>query len=310
MADSPVGLIARKQGFVVDVVQLPMLGYTRAQCRTHLRRGEWWSPARGVISPIDPDNDGWISDQRRHVLIACARALRQSSAHVISGRSAAILHGLPTVRLPPLPELTVKRPLTLGRRVHAHCYDAAIRIGDVSQWYGLDVTTVERTLVDLARHDRWDGVMAADAAPRSGGTIPSALDEALARSRGWPGVKQAREVVEFADARVESPLESVTRLRMHDDGFPTPDLQVWVGDPERRTNYWLDFVLREQGLVIEADGRAKYSGEALWEEKKREARIRALTGWRIERVTWSDVTTDWAETRQRLAHAANLRLPL
>lgn len=163
-------------------------------------------------------------------------------------------------------------------------------------WYGASVTTVARTLVDLARHDRRDAIMAGDAALRERLVTPTALDTALADAGGWPWVRQARAILALATPLAESPLESITRVALHDDGFPPPQLQVWIGD-DRVDLYWPN-----HGLVLEADGRGKYTGEELWREKKREQRLRARVR-RIERVTWSDVVRDWPETSARLRHA-------
>ena len=68
----------------------------------------------------------------------------------------------------------------------------------------------------------------------------------------------------------------------------------------------MDLLLAEHGLIIEADGRVKYTGDELWAEKRRETRLRAL-GYRVERLLWEDVVHRWAETRRRLR--LTLRLP-
>lgn len=181
----------------------------------------------------------------------------------------------------------------------------------MTDWYGVAITTTARTLVDLGRHDRWDAIMAVDAALRESRVEPGDLEDALARARGWPGVRRARDVLALGDARSESPLESITRLRLHDDGFPIPVLQQPFVDAARGRTYYVDLWLPEHGLAIEADGAGKYrrrpgsDEDPLVLEKRRETRLRALGVGQVERVMWADVTTGWAETSDRLR--ANLR---
>jgi hypothetical protein len=52
-------------------------------------------------------------------------------------------------------------------------------------------------------------------------------------------------------------------------------------------------------LILEADGRSKYSGDALWDEKKRESALRRAD-YEVERVMWSDVLKGWEAVRLRL----------
>ena len=67
----------------------------------------------------------------------------------------------------------------------------------------------------------------ADASPRL--TVGRRCGRARAL-RGHRGVVQARELVELADPRAESPQESRTRLRCVDAGFPCPEPQIEVFD--------------------------------------------------------------------------------
>ncbi|WP_304050085.1 endonuclease domain-containing protein [Jatrophihabitans endophyticus] len=160
-------------------------------------------------------------------------------------------------------------------------------------------TTVERTLVDLARHGRRDGLVAADAAMHEGLAGRDTLDKELEDAVGWPGVRQAREVLALADGRAESPLETLVRLALHDSGFPPPELQVSIG------GYRVDMLWPEQRLIVEVDGLAKYSDESWRREKRREQVLRAL-GYRVERVTWDDLHRRWPATVARLRRELHL----
>ena len=299
-ADSAVVRLAAQQGFVVTARQLRNLGFSRQQTRTLVRNGKWAVAGRGMVAPIDiRDPDPHLAARRHHAVRAAAAALDHAD-HVVSCRSAAILRGLPVFSLPSLPVLTDGEPAGLGRRAGAHIHGAALAMGDVTAWFGTPLTCPARTVIDIARHDRREGIVVADAALAERLVTRDELRAALDQARGWPGVRQARLVVELAADLAESPLESVTRLALVEGGFPVPDLQVRLG------YYRVDMLFRERRLIVEADGLDKYTAAELRREKTREMRLRAM-GYRIERVMWNDVVRNWPETRARLNAA--FRLP-
>lgn len=289
-------------GFVLSASERAVAGISRQTARTRVRKGEWVGAGYGFVAPVEiADDRAFVVARRRHTLRAAAAA-RRRPGHVVSGRSAAILHGLPTFRVPLRPELTEPYSVVLGRaRGTSHVFGADLAMDEQADWFGIPETAVPRTLVDLARHDRWDAIMAVDAALHEGLVDRPAIDAALAGAVGWPGIRQARALFALADGRAESPLESLTRLRLHDDGFPIPDLQVWIG-PDR-----VDMLFEEQRMILEIDGLEKYVDDALRLEKRRETRLRRL-GYRVERVTWDDVVTNWSETAAWLRRL--LRLPV
>jgi very-short-patch-repair endonuclease len=298
VAGEPFVAAAARQGFVLSIAGLPSLGVSRQNARSAMRRGEWTRAGRGFVAPVAIPGATPAAERKRHAVASAAAALSRRG-EVVSGRSAAVLHGLPTFAVPTVPELTARRSVGLGSRGVSHVYGAGLDDADVARWYGIPVTTVPRTLVDLARHDRRDAIMAADAALREGLLSRAAIDAALVDAVGWCGVRQARVVLALASPLAESPLESLTRLALHDDGLPTPELQVWIG------GYRVDMLLRAQRLIVEVDGLEKYTNEEVRREKRRAMRLRAL-GYRIERVGWDDIVLRWAETRVWLRAALHL----
>ena len=227
LARSPAGELAVAQGFVARRGQLHALGLNDNDLRRVVRRREGSTPDRGVFSPVVAMDDGYLGDRERHALRSTAAALLRPD-HVVSAGSAAVLHGLPVLALPDAPLLTTRGDDTAGRRYGVHVRTARVSDEWVTSWFGTDVSSVARTVVDLARVSRYDGIMAADAALHESITTRSELARALECQAGWPGVRQAREIVALADGDAESPLESLVRLALHDDGFPPPKLQRWV----------------------------------------------------------------------------------
>lgn len=295
-AEEPLRTAARS-GFVLTSAGLATVGVSRSRARNEVRHGRWTAAGRGLLAPLDVRDADQAEDRweprRRHAL-RCGGATLTRPSGVVTGRSSAVLHGVPTLRVPALPELTEHNDWG-GRRRAAHLYTATLDSGETTLWHGVRLETIERTLVTLARHGRRDAIMAADAALREELTDFTRIARALDTAFGWPWVRQAREVLALADPLAESPLESITRLALHDSGFPPPRLQVWFG-ADRVDFYWPRY-----GLVLEADGRSKYVGDASWREKQRDRRLLRQPSVRaVEHVIWSDVMTGWRETSATL----------
>ena len=152
----------------------------------------------------------------------------------------------------------------------------------------LPSTTAARTVVDLARVLEFKaGVVAADSAlHRKLATKAEmlAVIEALPRRRG---ISRARAVLEFADERAESPLESLARVLFTALGLPPPDLQVWVGGPQPAGR--VDFFWKEYRTVAEVDGALKYANpERAREQLRRDSALRA-EGYEVVHFTWQDI---------------------
>ena len=295
--------LAGTSRIVAGSAELVRAGIPRHEARRRMRRGEWSSPQRGTVALLNPADGGGARHEiarRAHTVDAAAAALANPGTS-LGGRSAAIVHGLPTMAVPHRATLLVDRT----GRTHRGS-EAALDPSEVTTWFDIPVLTVARTVVDLARRDRRDGVLAADAALRERLVTRDELERALRAAQGWPGVRQARQIVAFADPLAESPLESVLRLAIHDAGLPAPELQVKVRVPGRREPYRVDMCWPDRRLIVEADGRVKYrdrdDGDARWAEKKREVALQRL-GFRVERVLWADVVATWPTTRSLLADA-------
>jgi very-short-patch-repair endonuclease len=98
-------------------------------------------------------------------------------------------------------------------------------------------------------------------------------------------------VLGLADRLIESPLESLTHLALHDSGLPMPSPQQWLTGADGK-RYRVDFLWPEFRLIVEADGRGKNSEGERWREKKRDIALERA-GYRVVRVTWEDVVHNW-----------------
>jgi very-short-patch-repair endonuclease len=280
---------AAQRGFVLSTAELASLGVTRGRARHATARGNWTCAGRGYVAPFALAGSTPEMQRQRYAVMTAA-AVRSRPHSVATGRSAATLLGLPTYAVPTVPELIVSQQVGIAARGRSHLYRVRLAESEISAWYGIEHTAAARTVVDLARRDRRDAIMAVDAALRDGLVNETALAEALDAALGRPGIRRARQVLAHASPLSESPLESLTRLVLLDDGFPIPELQVKIG------GYRVDMLFREQRLILEIDGLGKYTAAELRREKRREHELRAL-GYRVERVGWDDIALRWAVTR-------------
>lgn len=114
------------------------------------------------------------------------------------------------------------------------------------------------------------------------------LDEWLLRTKALPA--GLRSVVRQVDARSESIIESVTRVRLRALGLE-PGIQVRIPGVGR-----VDLLLGRR-LVIELDGMAFHSDRERFEaDRARDARA-SIRGYRVLRFSYRQVMTRWSQVR-------------
>jgi hypothetical protein len=246
----------------------------------------------------------------RLLLSAAAAAAALGPAAVVSHQTAAQLHGLSLLGPPPA-ALSVTRPPGVGSRsgrpgVCVRC--AALPIEHVGGRLAVPVTTVARTVIDLARLlDFRAGVVVADSALQQKLTSKKELRAVVAACRQWPGIRSAAQVVEFADGKAESPLESLARIVFRDCGLPPPELQVEISDDEFIGR--VDFLWREFRTIAEVDGAGKYDDRGLaMRQLRRDKRLREA-GYEVVHFDWKEINGDrgYVATSVRAAFAQGRR---
>jgi hypothetical protein len=183
------------------------------------------------------------------------------------------------------------------QRSLVHVHGAPLDATDICLVDGAPVTSIARTVLDVARTLPIEQAVAlGDRAVREGLPV-STLAAGLVRMERWPGVRQARRVAQFLDPRSESVGESVSRVRLHSDGLPIPELQYTLRAADGAFIARVDFLWKAQRTVGEFDGKVKYGRtlkpgqpveEVLYEEKVREDRIRD-NNLQVVRWTWPDL---------------------
>ena len=272
-------------------------GLTDRELR-RLRRGGALAVVRPGAYVVAPD-DRLADASARHALLVRAEWDRLGPGAVVSHVSAAVLHGLPVWRLP-LDRVHVTRDRRTGARrgtcVHVHA--AALDADEIAEIGGLAVTSVDRTVADIARTARFEeAVVVADAALHAGLVGPAGLVAAVERAPHRPGNPAARRVVAVADGRSESVGETRSRLALLGAGMPVPVLQHVIMSTTGRRVGRVDFWWPRHRTVGEFDGRVKYGrllrpgqepGDVVFAEKRREDLLRA-EGLQVVRWVWDEL---------------------
>jgi hypothetical protein len=274
--------------------ELAAVGISEAELRRQLRRGAVVPVRRGAYALPELVAAVAGDPARQHALAAAAAARRAGGGAAASHHSAAIIHGLELLAAPDSAVVALTRS-PRGSRSRSDRAGAVVHIADlppahVTSRHGVLVTTVARTVTDLARALPFaDGVVVADAALHAKKTARPELGSVLAACARWPGVRRAERVTAFSDHRAESVLESVARVAFYEHGLPAPGIAAWVGDDEQIGR--ADFFWPEHRTVAEADGAVKYaSPKRAVSQLGRDARLRD-GGFEVVHFTWREITT-------------------
>lgn len=211
-----------------------------------------------------------------------AAVLAAGDGAVLSHRSAAALWGLrPSAHV----EVTVpgdRRPS--GFIVHR----SALPADEVTVRAGIPVTTVPRTLLDLAAVVRLDEARrAVDAAERLGLTDALSLADIVDRYPGRRGIRTLREIV--ADGRIgldvtRSVLEDRFLRLVEEAGLPRPRVNATVTAGGR--TFECDCVWERERVVVELDGHHWHRTAQAFERDRERDRVLGAAGWSVARVTW------------------------
>lgn len=286
-AEEIIGRIAARSHGVVTRAELLAAGVTRAEIQ-HRRRtkallGEYPGVYRVGHRALSTEA-GYIAAVR-----ACG------AGALLSGRAAAYLLGL-MKGSPPPPEVTAPRQHRV-EGVHVRCC-RRLTPRDGTTVGGIPVTTVPRTLVDLA------GALSAEQLGRACHEAsvryrvsPEHVEAVLERRPNAPGAGTLRRILR-GDTRVTlSRLEAQFLERLRDARLPLPATNRVVG--ARRVDcHW-----PRQRLTVELDGYRYHSSRHAWEQDRRREREARARGDEFRRYTYGDV---FEEPKLMLAELSGL----
>ena len=296
-----------RQGFALSTRQAIDCGVSESTIRTLLRRRRWSRLRRGALSPLAP------RDRLAHIPHGLALPVRAAGAAlarpgtVVSHDAAATMHGLPVLADDTAPTMSaidvarsIWRPSTVVRCV-------GLAPSDVTEWFGVAVTSLERTIIDVARASGVAaGLIAADAALNDDLTTMAALHDARRRASYRPGSAPWIAYSSWCRPTQNRRWKRSRACAWSTPGSRPPELQQVV--TTRRGTYRVDMLYRDRRVVVEADGRLKYRGaepgadDALWSEKLRQEALERA-GFTVVRVTWSDVRHEPADVVARVRRA-------
>jgi len=217
-------------------------------------------------------------------LTAVAKRLPRGAA--FAGRTAAWLHG---IDLPPCDPVEVATPEHIGLSTRSGVIVRRLRLApeEIVECRGFPTTTILRTLTDLAwRLPLIDAVAAIDMALHAGLVHISSLNERVIALGGRKGVRRLRRVVDLAEPRSESPMETRLRLVLVLGGLPRPEAQVDLKSEAGDFIGRADLYYADARLILEFDGATHKT--SLVEDSRRQNRLIAA-GYGILRFTAADV---------------------
>ncbi|MDO9591262.1 MAG: hypothetical protein Q7J04_08990, partial [Microcella sp.] len=281
-----------------DPISQEWAGEPRLDARA--RAGELVRVRRAVYVSADD----WEPDNRAAVATLKARAAQARAAAplVFSHTTAAHLLGLPIVGARDDALHVTNLEGSTRRTRHGIVWHSTSRPEaiEVQKHGDLIVTTPRQTALDLARSaSAVTSFVVADAvahASRDPATAGAWWEQRLAELGPIRGSRRASTVLGLVTGLAESPLESLSLLRMHELGFQLPEQQIDV--VTHRGLFRLDFGWEGGAIAGEADGRSKYGGvespaqieQRLWEEKLRHdavrEKVRAYPRWWWDDAWW------------------------
>lgn len=260
----------------------------------------------------------------------------RANGGVLSRESAALHHGFEVVNRPLLPHVTIRReqrqrhtelacnlhttgvrlfdgsaPVDSSLEADSAVLRAPLAFGEANRpgpmaWLG-KATSPLGTVLDCAMHLLFGEALAiADSAVRTGKVRPEALKEGAAALRG-AGRRAAIRVVEAADGRSASALESMLRARVIEAGIGGFVPQYRISGQSFAARVDLGNPLLR--IAIEADSFAFHGTRgALRRDCRRYVNL-AMCGWLLLRYSWEDVMLDEGWVGESLAAVVEPRHP-
>jgi very-short-patch-repair endonuclease len=217
-----------------------------------------------------------------------AAVLAGGEGAVLSHRSAAALWGIRSVTNGPI-HVTVGRKSRSRKSVRRHFSD--LPIDEITTLAGISVTTVPRTIIDLAAEAPREAV---ESALRQAEyrrhfdrlSLPELLDR-HPRRPGAPAVRAALARLEERPGRTDSALEERFLRFLDRHGLPRPRTNVWLEVGGRR--HRVDCLWPIARQIVELDGWEGHGTRAAFrDDRARDRRLRAA-GYGVTRITWSQL---------------------
>ena len=274
--EQKVAAIASRAHGVVTRTELQEVGLTEAEIKSRITNRYLIRLHRGVFRV------GHTAPSLYVRYLAAVKACGERS--LLAGRAAAHLLGL-LKRAPSRPEVLTPT----DRRIHGIVSHRVRRteLTDATSWRGIPVTTVQRTLVDLAGDLEEDELArAVHEAEVRHRTTSTQVERVLSRRHNWPGARKLRRVL-WGDVPVTlSRLEARFLQGLRAAGLPQP----WVN--RRVDGRYVDCRWPAHRLTVELDSYRYHHTRHAWEQDRQREREARARGDEFRRYTWRDVRED------------------
>jgi hypothetical protein len=271
-ADEAIGRLAERQYGVVARGQLLALGLGPDAVNYRLRLGRLHPLHRGVYAVGQR--------QLRREARWMAAVLAHGPGAVLSHRPGAAHWQILRDRGPCEVTVAKARRSRSGIRVHK----ARLPADEVTVHEGIPVTTVPRTLFDLAAViSQRELERAINEAEVLRLWDELSLDRLLDRYPGHKGngaIRAALRGRRSGATATKSDLEEMFLTLTDGAGIPRPEINV------RIEGFEVDAVWRDARLAIELDGRDTHGTAAAFERDRERDRILHVAGWRPVRITY------------------------
>jgi len=278
--DQKIERKATKQHGVLSREQAFKFGLKRGALLYRVKEGGWVEMYPNVYR-LPGTASTWVQK-------LTGAALWAKFGYAFSHRCAAALWGFERYKTEVV-ELSTTRNLRCEPppRVHRvlHLPDSDIKI--VQQFR---VTSVPRTLIDLAEEEDFEDVRAClnQALARRHTTLAELEDGFKGKRPGEPALRELVRKLKGGDGACESELEERVYALFERNGLPKPIRQEQHLVDGKLVR--LDFHVPKTMLVIEAEGYAYHSGFDVFESDRRRGNSVTSDGYFVLRWTWDALT--------------------
>jgi Protein of unknown function (DUF559)/Transcriptional regulator, AbiEi antitoxin len=277
-----VAELAARQWGVVSLEQLAVCCVRRGAVEKAVRSGRLHRLYRGVyaVGHAHLGREG----RRLAAVLACG------DGAVLSHRSAASHWGLLDTQNARI-DVTARRSRQGAAGIRLH-WSRSLALHDTTAHEGMPITSVARTLLDLAatvRSDRLERALAQ--AERLQLYDHAAIADVLSRSNGHRG----RAVLTRATAQepklTRSELEVMFLRLVRQAGLPEPESNLPLAALDQLAPE-VDFYWPAYRLVVETDGWESHGTRAAFKWDRRKDAALVASGWRVMRFTYDDVVRE------------------
>jgi very-short-patch-repair endonuclease len=282
-----VAELAAKQHGVIGAWQLEELGWDREALRRQVAKGFLHRIHHGVYAVGHPE--ATPNGVLMAALLACGPGA------VLSHRSAAAVWDLRQASTP-IPDVSVPRSRERRPGVRMH-RPRKLEPQDVTVHNGFPVTTVTRTLVDMAgttTPQRLNTMF--EAAIRRGLLDTKRAADLCSGRRGAKNLMRLLAQATEPD-RTRSELERLFRRGCEKHGLPLPSFNAWLLSQE------VDALWGHERVVVELDSWEYHRTRAAFERDRARDAALVAAGYRPLRFTWRQLRGDiaWRRLAQALA---------